>query len=333
MKRLLTLLGIICFVCTVDFGQSATVTKAPRWLKGNTHTHTANSDGDSPPQDVVRWYQTHGYDFVVITDHEHVTAVEPLNNEFGKDGKFLVIAGQEITDRFDTKPYHVNGLGLTTVVLPNRATGNAVANVQANVDAIRRAGGIPQINHPNFGWALTAQDLVQIKNATIFELYSGHPRINYLGGGGSPGTEEMWDQVLTAGRVLYAVAVDDVHHFKRGAGEPLTAAPGQGWIMVRSSALSASAILAAIDRGDFYASSGVELSDYTTDAKGISITIKSIRDFRYRTLFIGAGGKVLEESTANPATYKFKGNERYVRAKVIESNGRMAWTQPVFRKN
>ena len=325
MKRTLVLLSLICFVCPSIFAQAPT-----RWYKGNTHTHTKNSDGDSPPQDVVRWYQTHGYDFVVITDHEHVTAVEPLNGEFGNGGKFLVIPGQEITDAFDKKPYHVNGLGLTTVVLPKRATGSAVANVQANVDAVREAGAIPQINHPNFGWALTARDLIQIKNATIFEVYNGHPRVNFLGGGGSPGTEQIWDQVLTSGRLIYGVAVDDVHHFKRAAGEPFTAAPGQGWIMVRAPELTSSAILAAIDRGDFYASTGVELSDYTADSKGMSITIKPVGGFRYHTLFIGEGGKVLAESSANPASYRFRGKEKYVRAKIIESNGKMAWTQPLF---
>ena len=83
-----------------------------RWFKGNTHTHTNNSDGDSPPADVVEWYKKNGYDFVVITDHEHITAIEELNERFGDGGKFLVIQGQEVTDRFDKKPYHVNGLGL-----------------------------------------------------------------------------------------------------------------------------------------------------------------------------------------------------------------------------
>lgn len=29
----------------------------PRWFKGNTHTHTLNSDGDSTPDEVVRWYR------------------------------------------------------------------------------------------------------------------------------------------------------------------------------------------------------------------------------------------------------------------------------------
>ena len=64
----------------------------------------------------------------------------------------------------------------------------------------------------------------------------------------------------------------------------------------------------------------------------MSLTIKAVGDFRYRTLFIGAGGKILSESLTNPAVYKFRGNEKYVRAKVIESNAAIAWTQPVFRK-
>ena len=36
--------------------QTAAPQPAGRWYKGNTHTHTLNSDGDSTPDDVVRWY-------------------------------------------------------------------------------------------------------------------------------------------------------------------------------------------------------------------------------------------------------------------------------------
>ena len=46
----------------------------------------------------------------------------------------------------------------------------------------------------------------------------------------------------------------------------------------------------------------------------------------------GQWGKVLKEVTTNPAVYTFKGDEVYIRAKVIESNGKAAWTQPVFLK-
>ena len=50
---------------------------------------------------------------------------------------------------------------------------------------------------------------------------------------------------------------------------------------------------------------------------------------KYRIQFIGAGGRILSEVAEPPARYTFKGDEGYVRAKVIESNGRMAWVQPV----
>lgn len=41
----------------------------PRWFRGNVHTHTLWSDGDSAPEAVVDWYAAHGYDFLVISDH------------------------------------------------------------------------------------------------------------------------------------------------------------------------------------------------------------------------------------------------------------------------
>src|SRR5829696_5540064 len=81
-----------------------------RWYKGNTHTHTINSDGDSSPDDVARWYKEHGYQFVVLTDHNYLTSVDGLNALMGADERFLVVQGEEVTDRFETKPIHINGL-------------------------------------------------------------------------------------------------------------------------------------------------------------------------------------------------------------------------------
>ena len=44
-----------------------------RWVKGNTHAHTSNSDGNETPRRVMRWYQDYGYHFLVITDHDMIT--------------------------------------------------------------------------------------------------------------------------------------------------------------------------------------------------------------------------------------------------------------------
>src|SRR5262247_3490474 len=93
-----------------------------RWYKGNTHTHTLNSDGDSTPDDVVRWYREHGYRFLVLSDHNFLTSVEGLNALHGADEKFLVVRGEELTDRFSGKSLHINGLDVNARVPPQGGT-------------------------------------------------------------------------------------------------------------------------------------------------------------------------------------------------------------------
>jgi hypothetical protein len=299
-----------------------------RWYKGNTHTHTLNSDGDSTPDEVVRWYREHGYQFLVLTDHNFLTSVEGLNALHGADEQFLVIKGEEVTDRFSDKDVHVNGLKVEQVVEPQG--GKSVAEtIQRNVDAIRKVEGVPHINHPNFRWSITAEDLRQVQRYTLFEIYNGHPFVNNLGGGGVPGLEEVWDILLTSGKLVYGIAVDDAHTFKQPWNKA-AARPGQGWVVVRAERLEAKAILAAMERGEFYASTGVKLTDYQVDDKQMTVRVEEVKSSKYRIQFIGRGGRLLKEELQSPAAYRFRGDEGHVRAKVIESNGAVAWLQPVL---
>lgn len=301
---------------------------ALRWYKGNTHTHTLNSDGDSHPDDVAKWYRSHGYHFLVLTDHNVLTSVEALNALHGLDERFLVIRGEEVTDRFGDDLVHVNGLGVSRLVEPQHGA-STLDVIQRNVDAIRAADGVPHINHPNFRWSITPDELAQVRNNKLFEIYNGHPQVNNLGGGDAPGMEAAWDAILSQGVRLYGLAVDDAHHFKRPE-DPSAARPGQGWVYVRASALSPDSILAAMERGDFYSSTGVELADYVVTDSTMTVTIRTTSWSRYRVQFIGRNGRLLQEADGSPATYRFRGDEGYVRARVIESNGLMAWTQPWF---
>lgn len=300
---------------------------APRWYKGNTHTHTLNSDGDSTPDDVVRWYREHGYQFLVLSDHNFLTSVDALQALHGADERFLVIRGEEVTDTFGDQSVHVNGLNLERLVEPQGGT-SLVDVVQRNVDAIRKEGGVPHINHPNFRWSITAGELQQVRNNRLLEIFNGHPMVNNAGGGGVPGLEEVWDAILSSGTLLYGIAVDDAHTFK-DPGNPNVAGPGRGWVAVRAARLEPQAILAALERGEFYASTGVELRDVQTTADGMRVEVEPTTYSKYRIQFIGRGGRVLQESLEPSATYAFRRDEGYVRARVLESNGRMAWIQPV----
>jgi len=299
-----------------------------RWFKGNTHTHTTESDGDSPPDVVTRWYRDHGYQFLVLSDHNVLTSVDALSALHGQDGRFLLIKGEEVTDRFDGKPVHINGLDVDAKVDPQKGT-SLLDVLQRNVDAIRRVRGVPHINHPNFGWALSTEELRQVRNTRLLEIFNGHPHVNNLGGGGVPGLEEVWDAILSGGTLMFGIAVDDAHTFKE-PGNPAVAGPGRGWVVVRAARLEARAILQALEDGQFYASTGVELSDYVATARAMTVTVKKDTWSKYRIQFIGAGGRVLHEALDSPAEYVFRGDEIYVRARVMESNGRIAWCQPVL---
>ena len=305
-----------------------------RWYKGNLHTHTINSDGDSAPDTVARWYKEHRYNFLFLTDHDYRTDPEGLNSIFAAEERFLLIPGEEVTSGFEEKPLHINGLNIRHTVPPVFGSG-VVDTIQKNVDAILEAGGIPSLNHPNYLWAVTPDELARVRNLHLFEVYNGHPATHDAGGGGSPGLEAMWDAVLSSGNRVYGIAVDDAHVFK--VLGPNYSNPGRGWVNVKARELSTGAILEAIQKGRFYSSTGVLLDDVRWLADGLRIDIvpddADEGDYmKYTTDFIGKGGKLLERSFDNNPAYTLKPGEPYVRAKVTSSRGEAAWVQPVFSR-
>ena len=109
-----------------------------KWFKGNTHTHSLNSDGDSTPDEVVRWYREQKYQFLFVTDHNMVTPIEGLNDVFAMPERFLLIRGEEVTDQAAGKPVHLNMLGGEGVVQPQGGESVAEA-LRRNVAAITAA--------------------------------------------------------------------------------------------------------------------------------------------------------------------------------------------------
>ncbi|NUO81932.1 CehA/McbA family metallohydrolase [candidate division KSB1 bacterium] len=299
-----------------------------RWFKGNTHTHTTMSDGDSPPEVVARWYKDHGYRFLVLSDHN--VFLDPLTLSTLQDSAFLLIPGEEVSAKFREKPVHVNGLNVPGVIAP-QSDSSLVGTIQKNVDAIRSVNAVPHINHPNFRWAFNHRELLQIRNDKLLEIFNGHPQVHNLGGGGWPGMEQVWDHLLSAGKRVYGIAVDDAHHFQ---GEFATerSNPGRGWVVVKAQNLAPREIVENLEAGFFYASTGVVLHEIQIESQKITIHIQPQGDFKYRTEFIGAHGRILLATEDNPAVFELHNRESYVRAKVSDSSGRAAWVQPVFTR-
>jgi hypothetical protein len=337
---------LACIACGEPAARS---TPAPRseslaigWLKGQLHLHSARSaDSRTPPADVVRWYRAHGFDFVVFTDHDHVTVERSLSD-------LLVVPGVELTQNAPAcepppEPglsclLHVNALFVAAdrdrVVHVPESDRTRAAMFGAAIDEARALGGIAQINHPNFHYAADAELLgvLAARGALLLEVANEAVDSNNGGDERHPSTEALWDAVLTSGARLYATATDDAHHYDDAAavdraGE--TAFTGdRGFVMVRAER-SVAAIRAAIERGDFYASNGVILGNVERRGGTLDVSLPP-GAAPHRITFVGSGGRVLgvEHGTRAHRTV----SEAYVRAVIADANGRRAWTQPAFAR-
>lgn len=300
---------------------------------------------------------------------------EEYAGRVAEPGRFLVLQGEEISDRFESRPLHVNATNVAEVIPPQG--GASVADVlQRDIDAVlaqRHATGrpmFPHVNHPNFGWAVTAEDLMDLDGERFFEVYNGHPLVHNAGDSLRPSTERIWDIVLTmrltAGHdVVYGIATDDAHNYTQS--DSTRANPARGWVMVRAAELTPEAIVASMEAGDFYASTGVTLTDVMASPDRLALRIAEESGVTYVTEFIGtrtgydrtvlpvpddsAGLPVTHRYSADVGTvlaavhgpnpeYTFAGDEIYVRARVRSSRpvehpvhtGEMqtAWVQPII---
>ncbi len=213
-------------------------------------------------------------------------------------GKFLMVPSEEISDSVDGLPIHLNAANLQRLIDPlggDTVSAAIEANLRAANDQATRLGReiLVHLNHPNFGYGVSATDLAHAVSEKFFEVYNGHTGVNQLGDKDHPSIEHLWDlaNTIRLGQLnappLFGVATDDSHHYHGGSNSP-----GRGWVMVRATHLTPESLIRAMKRGDFYASTGVKLKSVAYDA-----TIKTLRlvvdadddddGVQYTTQFIG----------------------------------------------
>ena len=393
---------------------------APRWWRGNLHTHTLWSDGDEFPEVVAAWYRAHGYHFLALSEHNRMAMGErwiaerdvasrgrsepwrasarprdalagylrawgphwverranPSNGtpevrlkplaEFRarleQPGRFLLVDAEEVTQNArNGRAIHIGAVNLDRPV--REQEGDTVPDVlRAAMKAIREAGAaggrriLIHVNHPNYKWGVTAEDLARVVDERFVEIWNGVDADNDPGDARHPSTEEVWDIANTlrlAGMgapPLMGIATDDSHDYQ---GNKMRAPPGRAWVMVRSRFLTPDSIVRAMEAGDFYASTGVLLDDVVFDAarRTLTVRIQPRPGEAFVTRFIGTRrgvrlegrprrdpdgtwvettldstapgsprmGEVLAEVRGLRASYTLRGDEWYVRA-VVQSS-------------
>jgi hypothetical protein len=269
-----------------------------------------------------------------------------------EDKNFLIIRSEELTDRFEGKQVHMNATNIQTLIKP-QGGASLQEVIQNNLNAIidqRKMTGAPimqHLNHPNFYYSITAQNIIDLDGERFFEVYNGHPLVYNYGDSIHPGTEQMWDEINIAyikqGKpMLYGLGTDDSHNYHMFGTKYSNA--GRGWVMVRAKSLTPESLIEAMEAGDFYATTGVTLTDVTFKNNELKISVRSEKGVKYRIDFIGTKkgesiSSVLQSTATPSAGFKVTDQYDFVRAKVIsdkkrtnpieEDEDEVAWTQPV----
>ncbi len=107
----------------------------------------------------------------------------------------------------------------------------------------------------------------------------------------------MWDILLAErlavlGKEAPGLATDELpqSNYQATMNSKKMSRPGRGWVMVRAPKLAVDDLIAALEAGDFYASSGVTLKDVRRSKDELSSKSKP-NLATYTTEFIGIAGK------------------------------------------
>jgi hypothetical protein len=271
------------------------------WYKGDLQAASTWSVGKDLPRELGAYYQTHGYRFLGVADANTYTWVESYANRR--------LTGMPMVDA--TYPFG----DVLAMYMDHWLPADSL---QAAIDWIGQDAGFPILTTTTAA-QLPVVELRKLRGVFGVEVYDG--RLSLASPNQADATQQ-WDQLLTAGRRVYAFAADDVRSLN-GQGSP--ASQGRGWITVLATDPSLESLLASIRQGAFYASTGPRFTGFTLTGRTICASAEGAATLR----FIGSGGQLVG-SGGSSACYTVTGREQYVRVEAWDSSDGRAWSQPFF---
>jgi hypothetical protein len=291
-----------------------------RFWRGNLHTHSTLSDGLRTPEEVCRFYETAGYDFLALTEHFLEEYDWPIvdTRPFRSDC-FTTIIGAELhpaRHRMELgAPWHILAVGLPLDFAPTPPEETGPALAQRALDA----GAFVIAPHPQW-FTMTDRDVEALGPIHALEIYNASADDDNDSGAGA----YMLDLMLARGRRLTACATDDAHFVLD------TRDRAAGWVMVKSERLEPDALLAALKAGDYYSSSGPVIHDVAVEPG--------------KRLFVRCSPANRIFAIGGPAKYRSVGQQGiteaefdlsdwtspFVRVLVRDDAYRKAWTNPIW---
>ncbi len=279
-----------------------------RFYKGNLHCHTTCSDGAKSPEEVVELYRSMGYDFLAITDHRRVTVPEPC---FA--GDMLVLPGIELDYAWPGEVAHIVGFGMKRDVAREL---DMSLGPQGGADAITRCGGRAVLAHPH--WSLnTLATLTALRGVVGAEVYNSVSTLR-------PDSSEILDVSATHGRLYPFMAADDSHSYAPGEA-------GMSYILAQADSLTPDALIAAIDKGLFYASQGPRFERLAVEDNRLIVRCSPVSRIYFHTNIVWTDDHATVGEGVTQGFCRLRPEEgmRWLRCQLIDAQGRSAWSSPI----
>jgi hypothetical protein len=187
------------------------------------------------------------------------------------------------------------------------------------VDLSRRAarsGAFIGLTHPSWN-GMTVRDAERLPFAHAVEVYN-HGSESEVARGDGWG---LCDQLLNLGHRVSGFAVDDSHAFDNDFGG--------GWVHVKAKSLDPDALLDALKRGLYYSSQGPLIHDIRIDDQALEIDCSPACNIS----LLGRGSKSENRFSMGATQARFelaRYRGEYVRVTVTDTQGRRAWSNPVW---
>ena len=257
---------------------------------------------------VIALYKDAGYDVLTIADQSSVMDTRGIGEKLG----ILTIKGIE----------NIEQDGILCIDIQRFIKGEP----QEVLDDCARQGGFSIVCHPNLIPGPGFPPLLSRETTRTLRGYDGIEILTpavFKGLQGSGLATDFWDELLSAGKLVWGFGNDDFHWYWE---------MDRAWNMVFAAGRTVAEVKAALKRGSTYVSTGLQLRQLTFEDSVLTVgaTMPGGQPRRIRYEFVGAGGEILAEGSGEAARYRLSGHEPYVRVEATSDAGAMLWTQPVY---
>lgn len=281
--------------------------------KANLHMHSTNSDGGYSPEELIDLYSKKSYDILAFTDHRKTNMVSSY------DGKnMLLISGIELHPPGPGNiPWHLLALNVPPDIPGEYETA------QKAIETVLIAGGIVFCAHPHW-CGFSSGDVLKLNGIEGIEVYNTSCRFI-----GKDNNEQCWDELLNAGFLKGAIAVDDTH-----SARDLF----RNWTMIAAKDKTLPSIMEALKKGNYFATQGplfhrLELKGRTFEADFSEAEEVIILTEKSKGICVTAPDNPAPGITKTLTTCSCvipDHIQSFIRCRIRDKEGRCAWTNPII---